>query len=156
MSDYKLCSDGRYGAEMIQLMKKLFPICRSITGSGVRETLKIIQEFIPLKINEVPTGTQAFDWVVPREWNIKDAYIKTQKGKIVDFKECNLHVMSYSTPINEKMPLQELKKHLFTYPKYPTAIPYVTSYYNENWGFCISHRQYESLKEETYEVFIDS
>lgn len=123
----------------------------------MRDTLRIIQSIVPLQIIEVPTGTQAFDWTVPKEWNIKDAYIKNSKGeKIVDFKKSNLHVVSYSIPIHKKMPLSELKKNLFTYPELPDAIPYITSYYKENWGFCISHRQYEQLKDDIYEVFIDS
>ncbi|HLC19512.1 MAG TPA: DUF4910 domain-containing protein [Candidatus Nanoarchaeia archaeon] len=143
--------------DMIKLMRQLFPICRSITGNGVRETFKILREVVPLQVIEVPTGTQAFDWTVPKEWNIKDAYIKNSKGeKIVDFKKSNLHVVSYSTPVNEKISLSELKQKLCTYPELPDAIPYMTSYYKENWGFCISHRQYEQLKEDTYEVFIDS
>ncbi|MBS3138119.1 DUF4910 domain-containing protein [Candidatus Woesearchaeota archaeon] len=143
--------------EMISLMHKLFPICRSITGDGVRQTLKILQDLVPLNIIEVPTGTQVFDWTVPKEWNINDAYIKNSKGeKIVDFKKSNLHVVSYSTPVNKKVSLIELKKNLFTYPELPDAIPYITSYYKENWGFCISHHQMGQLKEDTYEVVIDS
>ncbi|HLC75395.1 MAG TPA: DUF4910 domain-containing protein [Candidatus Nanoarchaeia archaeon] len=143
--------------EMSMLMHQLFPICRSITGNGVRETLKILQNLIPLQVMEVPTGTAVFDWTVPKEWNIKDAYIKNSKNeKIVDFKKCSLHVMSYSIPIHKKLPLSELKEHLHTYPELPDAIPYITSYYKENWGFCMAHQQYEQLKEETYEVVIDS
>src|SRR3989338_4846430 len=115
--------------DMIKLMRQLFPICRSITGNGVRETFKILREVVPLQVIEVPTGTQAFDWTVPKEWNIKDAYIKNSKGeKIVDFKKSNLHVVSYSTPVNEKMSLSELKQKLGTYPELPDAIPYMTSY----------------------------
>jgi aminopeptidase-like protein len=142
---------------MYDLIKKLYPICRSITGNGVRETLKIIQKHIPLKIYEVPTGTKAFDWEVPKEWNIRDAYIKDSKGnKIVDFKKCNLHVVSYSIPIHKKMSLSELKPHLFTLPDKPETIPYVTSYYKENWGFCLAHSVFKLLKEGIYEVVIDS
>jgi aminopeptidase-like protein len=145
------------GLEMFDLISRLFPICRSITGNGVRETLGILQEHIALKINEVPSGTQVFDWTVPKEWNIKDAYIKDPSGKkIVDFKNCNLHVLNYSLPINRTLSLEELKLHLFSLPEYPDWIPYKTSYYNENWGFCISHNQLQSLKEGNYEVFIDS
>jgi len=139
------------------LIKKLFPICRSITGDGVRETLKIIQEHIPIKIHEVPTGTKVFDWEVPKEWNIRNAYVKDSKGnKIVDFKKCNLHVVGYSVPIRKKMSLSELKPHLFTLPDKPDSIPYVTSYYKENWGFCLPHSVFKLLKEDTYEVVIDS
>lgn len=145
------------GKEMHTLMKKLYPICRSITGDGVRETLKIIKQIIPIEIKEVPTGTKVFDWTVPKEWNIKDAYIKNSKGKkIVDFKNSNLHVISYSIPIKKKMNLSELKKHLYTIKEHPDWIPYITSYYKENWGFCITYNQYKKLKEDEYEVVIDS
>lgn len=145
------------GENMFDLMKKLYPICRSITGNGVRQTLQIIKEIIPIDIKEVPTGTKVFDWEVPREWNIRDAYIKNSKGeRIVDFKKNNLHVLNYSTPIHKKISLEELKKHLFTLPKHPDWIPYKTSYYDENWGFCITNKQYEQLEDDTYEVYIDS
>lgn len=143
--------------EMFQLIERLYPICRSITGNGVRETLNIIKEYIPLEIQEIPTGMHVFDWTVPREWNIKDAYIKNSKGeKIVDFKQSNLHILNYSVPINKKMNLEILKEHLFTLPEYPEWIPYLTSYYKENWGFCLSHKQYIELEEDIYEVVIDS
>lgn len=143
--------------EIYDLMKTLYPICRSITGNGVRETLDILKERIPLKIHEVPTGTQVFDWTVPKEWNIKDAYVKNSKGeKIIDFGKSNLHILNYSVPINKKLSLAELKEHLFTLPDYPDWIPYLTSYYKENWGFCLSHKQFEKLQEDVYEVVIDS
>jgi len=142
---------------MYELMKKLYPICRSITGDGVRDTLNIIKEIIPIKIHEVPSGTKAFDWVVPKEWNIKDAYIKNSKGeKIVDFRVSNLHVLNYSIPINTTVTLDELRKHTYTLLDHPDWIPYVTSYYAENWGFCMSHKQYEKLEDDIYEVVIDS
>lgn len=145
------------GAELYNLAEKLYPICRSITGNGVRETLGAIQNIIPLEIHEVPTGEKVFDWTIPNEWNIKDAYIKDSSGnKIVDFKKLNLHVLNYSAPIHKKIPLHELKKNLFTLPDQPELVPYKTSYYKENWGFCISHNQLLSLKEGEYEVFIDS
>lgn len=145
------------GEDLYNLIKKLYPICRSITGNGVRETLKIIQEHIPIEIHEVPTGTKVFDWTVPKEWNIKDAYIKNSRDeKIVDFQESNLHVLNYSVPVNKKVPLEELKKHLFTLPEHPDWIPYRTTYYEENWGFCMTHRQLEQLEDEIYEVVIDS
>ena len=145
------------GKEMYDLIEKLYPICRSITGDGVRETLKIIEERIPIEIHEVPTGTRVFDWTVPKEWNIKDAYIKDSKGaKIVDFTKSNLHILNYSVPIQRKMLLSELKGHIFTLPDYPEWIPYLTSYYQENWSFCMSHKQYEQLEEDIYEVVIDS
>lgn len=143
--------------EMFYLMRSLYPICRSITGDGVRETLNIIKEHVPIIINEVPTGTKVFDWTIPKEWNIRDAYIKNSKGeKIIDFKKSNIHVLNYSMPINKKMSLKELKEHLFTLPDYPDWIPYVTSYYKENWGFCLTHRQYEKLEDDIYEVVINS
>ncbi len=145
------------GKDMYELVRELYPICRSITGDGVRESLKIIGKHIPLKVFEVPSGKKVFDWIVPKEWNIKDAYIKNSKGeKIVDFKKCNLHVLNYSVPINKKVSLEELKEHVFTLPEHPDWIPYVTSYYKENWGFCMSHKQFESLEEDEYEVVIDS
>jgi aminopeptidase-like protein len=151
-----LTSDG-IGRDIYALAAEIYPICRSITGNGVRATLRQLSEHVPLRIHEVSTGTPAFDWTVPREWNIRDAYIRDARGdKIVDFAASNLHVMSYSTPVRARMPLAELRKHLYSLPEQPELIPYRTSYYAENWGFCISHRQLESLREETYEVLIDS
>jgi aminopeptidase-like protein len=148
---------GEIGKEMYQLISDLFPICRSITGNGVRETLRIIKKYIPLTVHEVPTGTKVFDWSVPMEWNIKDAYVKNSKGeKIIDFKKNNLHVLNYSIPVRKKASLKELKKHLFTLPEYPDWIPYRTSYYKENWGFCLSYNQLINLKEDEYEAVIDS
>ena len=145
------------GAEMHELISGLYPFCRSITGNGVRQTLHSVQKYIPLKIHEVPTGTKAFDWEVPREWNISDAYIKNSKGvKIIDFNKSNLHVLNYSIPVNKKVNLEELKKHMFTLPGRPDLIPYRTSYYQENWGFCMSHNQFRTLQDDTYEVCIDS
>ena len=145
------------GEEIFALAAKIFPICRSITGDGVRETLREIAADIPLDIHEVPTGTPVFDWTVPREWNIRDAYIKNDQGeKIVDFAKSNLHVMSYSVPVRARMTLGELKSHIHTLPDQPDLIPYRTSYYSENWAFCMPHRQYESLRDGTYEVVIDS
>ena len=145
------------GEQIFALAAKIYPICRSITGNGVRETLREIGQHMPLDIHEVATGTKVFDWVVPREWNIRDAYIKKTCGdKIVDFYKSNLHVMGYSVPVRARMTLADLKKHLHTLPEQPNLIPYRTSYYAENWGFCIAHSQLESLLDETYEVFIDS
>ncbi|MEH2383022.1 MAG: DUF4910 domain-containing protein [Nostoc sp.] len=143
--------------DIYQLITELYPICRSITGNGFRETLKIIQQYIPLCVYEVPTGTEVFDWRVPKEWNIKDAYIKNSQGqKIVDFANSNLHLVNYSLPIHKKVSLTELKAHLFTLPEYPDLIPYHTSYYKETWGFCLSHNQYLELNDQEYEVYIDS
>ncbi len=150
-------NDNRTGEEMYELLKRLFPICRSITGNGVRQTLKIIQEHIPIKIHEVPTGTKVFDWTIPKEWNIKDAYVMDENGKkIIDFKKNNLHVVGYSVPIKKTVSLSELEEHLYSHPEQPEAIPYVFSYYKERWGFCIAHKDRENLKEGKYKVFIDS
>ncbi|MEM6800061.1 MAG: DUF4910 domain-containing protein [Bacteroidota bacterium] len=145
------------GEQMHQLAQQLYPICRSITGNGVRQSLKILQEHIPLKIFEVPSGKAVFDWTVPKEWNIREAWIKDKKGKkIVDFSDHSLHILNYSVPIHQKMSLQELKGHLFSLPDQPDLIPYRTSYYRENWGFCLTHTQLESLEDGEYEVYIDS
>jgi len=145
------------GQEMYRLIAVLYPICRSITGNGVRETLRIIKGYIPLAVNEVPTGTEVFDWNVPKEWNIKDAYIKNLKGeRVVDFQKSNLHVVNYSVSVKQVMPLEQLKAHLFTLPDYPERIPYRTSYYKESWGFCLSHEQLLTMQDAEYEVCIDS
>ncbi len=153
---HQLSADG-YGREMYDLIRRLYPICRSITGEGVRRTLRILQERIPLSIHEVPTGTQVFDWTVPREWNIRDAYVKDPAGrKIIDFSASSLHVLNYSVPVRTRLPLSELKQHLFSLPEQPELIPYRTSYYRENWGFCLPHRQLEGLPDGEYEVLIDS
>ncbi|HWY37023.1 MAG TPA: DUF4910 domain-containing protein [Bacteroidia bacterium] len=144
--------------ELEKYFDRLWPICRSITGNGLRESFRILQEIIPLELTEVPTGTKAFDWEVPKEWNIKDAYIVTPEGKkICQFKENNLHIVSYSVPKNESIDFAELKKHLFFREDLPEAIPYATSYYKENWGFCISYNEFKSLSQEgEYKIFIDS
>lgn len=148
---------NQLGKEMYQLMSELYPICRSITGNGVRETLGKIKRIVPIEVHEVASGTKVFDWTVPKEWNIKDAYVKNSKGeKIIDFKKSSLHILNYSVPIQKKVSLRELKEHLFTLPEHPDWIPYRTSYYSENWGFCISHNQFTKLEEDTYEVCIDS
>lgn len=150
-------NSDKNGREMYHLMSELFPICRSITGNGVRKTLDIIKKHIPLTVHEVPTGTRVFDWTVPKEWNIVTAFVKNSKGeKIIDFMENNLHVLNYSVPVKKKVSVGELKEHIFTLPEHPDWIPYRTSYYKENWGFCISHNQFINLKEDEYEVFIDS
>jgi len=145
------------GDKMYRIIEDLYPTCRSITGDGVRSTLKRIKQEIPISIHEVPSGTQVFDWVVPSEWNINDAYVITPTGnKIAEFKKHNLHVLNYSIPVHKKLPLSELKQHLYTIPEHPDWIPYRTSYYRENWGFCISDAQFQSLPDGEYEVFIDS
>lgn len=145
------------GHLMHQLMARAFPICRSITGDGVRETLRIISEIVPLAIHEVSTGTAAFDWSVPRGWNIRDAYIADESGKkVVDFKRHNLHVVGYSNPVDKWVTLSELQDHLHSLPEQPNAIPYVTSYYKERWDFCISYEERTKLKDGRYHVYIDS
>ncbi len=142
---------------MYALMAELYPICRSITGNGVRQTLEILKSVIPLEVREVPSGTAVFDWTVPKEWNIRDAYVKGPDGRrVIDFQESNLHVVSYSVPVRSRMRLEELQPHLFTRPDLPDAIPYRTSYYTESWGFCLSHRQLEQMPGGEYEVAIDS
>jgi aminopeptidase-like protein len=148
---------GTIGVEMHQLIAELFPICRSITGNGVRATLRRIAEIIPLDIHEVPSGTQVFDWTVPKEWNIRDAYLANTRGeRVVDFQQSNLHVVSYSTPVRQRMTLAALRPHLFSLPDQPERIPYRTSYYKETWGFCLPHAQLVELADEAYEVMIDS
>lgn len=145
------------GKDLYSLVKELYPICRSITGDGFRRSLNEIGHRISVETHEVPTGTQVFDWVVPREWNIKDAYVKNSRGeRIIDFKKLNLHVLNYSVPIRATMTLSELKPHLFTMPEHPDWVPYRTSYYKDNWGFCLSHNQLQSMDEGPYEVCIDS
>jgi aminopeptidase-like protein len=145
------------GQEMYQLMVELFPICRSITGKGFTDTLDVLMRHIPLEIHRVPSGTRVFDWSVPREWNITDAYVKNEQGeKIIDFQQSNLHIVNYSIPIHSKLSLNDLKDHLFSLPEHPDWIPYKTSYYKENWGFCLSHNKLQELKDGEYEVYIDS
>lgn len=145
------------GLEMYRLVRELYPICRSITGEGVRQTLARIGQEIPLTVRQVPSGTRVFDWTVPREWNIRDAYIKNAAGdRVVDFRESNLHVVSYSVPVKTRMRLAELKPHLHSLPAHPDWIPYRTSYYSESWGFCVTQRQLDALTDEEYEVCIDS
>ena len=145
------------GAELHAFASELYPICRSITGDGLRSSLSRIRERVPLTIHEVPTGTAVFDWTVPKEWNIRDAYIAGPTGeRVVDFRNSNLHVVNYSRPVQTKLTLSELKPHLFTIPEHPDWIPYRTSYYKEDWGFCLPHNQLLALTEGEYEVRIDS
>jgi aminopeptidase-like protein len=142
---------------MHALVERLYPLCRSITGDGVRSTLDIVGESIPLEVTEVPTGTEVLDWTIPREWNIRDAYIKDATGRrVVDFAASNLHVVGYSVPVSATMSLSELRPHLHTLPDQPDLIPYRTSYYSETWGFCLAENTLKELPEGQYEVRIDS
>jgi aminopeptidase-like protein len=144
-------------AEVDRLVSTLYPICRSISGDGVRRSLEILREIAPLEIREVPSGTPAFDWTVPKEWNIRDAYVRRPDGEtVIEFDRSNLHVVGYSTPVHKRVSLDELKAHTFTLPDRPQWIPYRTSYYKEDWGFCMSHDQLQSLPEGEYDVRIDS
>ena len=149
--------DRNIGHHMHDFIRQMYPICRSITGAGIRETLSLVARHIPLEIQEVPTGTPVFDWTVPMEWNIRDAYVKDGTGRrVIDFRQSNLHVVSYSIPIRKTVSLATLKDHLHTLPDHPDWIPYRTSYYQETWGFCLRHRDLLKLKEDRYEVCIDS
>ncbi|WP_214627340.1 DUF4910 domain-containing protein [Paenibacillus agaridevorans] len=143
--------------EMEDLFDLLFPICRSITGPGVRESIQLLQKHIDLELLRVPTGTKVFDWTIPQEWHIREAWIKDSAGnKIIDFAKYNLHVVNYSAPLDQRMPLSELKQYINSMPTLPDAIPYVTSYYKRRSGFCMAHRQLESLPEGEYHAYIDS
>ncbi|MBV8901543.1 MAG: DUF4910 domain-containing protein [Verrucomicrobia bacterium] len=148
---------GEEGRKSYALIEALYPICRSITGEGLRQSLRLLQGTVPLELHEVASGTAVFDWTVPKEWNIRDAYIKNAAGeRVVDFQRCNLHVLNYSVPVRRTMSLAELKPHLYTLPETPDWIPYRTSYYRETWGFCLSQRQLERMEDGEYEVCIDS
>lgn len=155
-------SSAEIGREMYRLAEAIFPICRSITGDGVRQTLKILSDFIAkdgmaFSVHEIPSGTQVFDWTVPKEWKIREAYIENERGdRIIDMKQNNLHVMGYSLPVNRWAPLDELKQYVYTQPDQPEVIPYVTSYYKERFGFCMSDKQLRSLPEGKYHMVIDS
>jgi aminopeptidase-like protein len=145
------------GRDMYDLIAELYPICRSITGEGFRSTLDTLARHLDLAIHEVPSGTRVFDWTVPREWNITDAYVETSAGeRVIDFRASNLHVVSYSVPVDARMSLAQLRPHLHTLPEQPDWIPYRTTYYDDNWGFCLTQRQLDSLAEDDYHVVIDS
>ena len=146
------------GEELYKLVAELYPICRSITGDGVRRTLEIVgRELGGLEVHEVPTGTQVLDWTVPREWNVRDAWVADAAGeRVIDFQASNLHLVSYSAPVRATMPLAELKQHLFTLPDQPDRVPYRTSYYAERWGFCASQRLVDGLPDGDYEVCVDT
>lgn len=150
-------TDPEIGQEIYALATEIYPFCRSITGRGVQETLDCLARYIDLSVHAVPTGTQVFDWVIPKEWTIRDAFIKNASGeRVVDFQRSNLHVLNYSTPIHAHLPLSELRKHIFTLPDCPDAIPYRTSYHEERWGFCMADRQLASLPDGIYEAMIDA
>jgi aminopeptidase-like protein len=142
---------------MHRLIERLYPICRSITGDGVRETLDIVGELIPLERHEVPSGSEVLDWTVPKEWNIRDAYVADPSGRrVIDFRELNLHVVNYSVPVRARMSLDELRPRLHTLAQFPDRVPHRTTYFNEDWGFCLRHRDLERLEPGEYEVVIDS
>jgi aminopeptidase-like protein len=147
------------GSDIFALATEIFPICRSITGDGVRRTIDLLARHIPIQRHELPSGTPVLDWTVPNEWNIADAYIKNSRGeRVVDFQRSNLHVVNYSAPVRKTLPIDELKRHIFTLPNQPDLIPYRTSFYKEEWGFCMSQRQLEALEDAggEYEAVIDS
>jgi aminopeptidase-like protein len=145
------------GVDALELVRRLFPICRSLTGDGVRQTFDVLEEHIPLQRREIASGTKVFDWNVPQEWNIREAHITAPDGtRIVDFQRLNLHVVGYSEPVRATLPLEALRERLHTLPDQPDLIPYRTSYYDRTWGFCLSHRQFEQLEPGDYEVVIDS
>ena len=146
------------GQNIYDLCARMFPICRSITGEGVRETFSLLREIVPeIVLYEVPSGTAVFDWVIPKEWNIRDAWIKDSAGnKVVDFKKSNLHVVGYSIPVDKKVTLEELKRVVYTQPDQPDVIPYVTSYYQERYGFCMTQNEKDRLQEDVYHIYIDS
>ncbi|NUT52117.1 MAG: DUF4910 domain-containing protein, partial [Saccharothrix sp.] len=145
------------GREMHALVERLYPLCRSITGDGVRATLDIVGEYVPLEVHEVPTGTRVLDWTVPQEWNIRDAYVADASGKrVVDYAASSLHVLGYSVPVSAVMPLSELRPHLHTLPDHPSWVPYRTSYYKPEWGFCLAQETLDALPDGEYEVRVDS
>ena len=158
MSDVSTVNgEASVGADMYDFIADLYPICRSITGPGIRQTLQAVRERVPLKIRSVPTGTPVFDWTVPKEWTIRDAYVKNPAGeRVVDFREHSLHVVNYSVPVHRTMSRKELEPHLHTLPEQPDLIPYRTSYYNEAWGFCLSETQRQRLGDGPFEVCVDS
>ncbi len=149
--------DAALGQQLYDFVTDLYPLCRSITGDGLRETLHRVARVAPITLHEVPSGTQVFDWTVPREWNVRDAYVKDARGeRVIDFRRSNLHVVNYSVPFRGRLSLAELRPHLFTLPDRPDWIPYRTSYYKDSWGFCLSQRALDALPDGEYEVCIDT
>ena len=145
------------GQDLFAMVAELYPICRSITGDGVRATLGVVGRQLDLEVHEVPTGTEVLDWTVPREWNVRDAWVAGPDGKrVIDFADSNLHLMSYSVPVRATMALEELREHLYTLPDQPEWVPYRTSYYAERWGFCASQRLVDGLPEGDYQVCVDT
>lgn len=150
-------ADQPIGDAIYGTVADIYPICRSITGEGVRRTLARLGAHIDIAVREVPTGTQVFDWTIPREWNIRDAYIENERGeRVVDFRRSNLHVLNYSRPVSVRLPLRELRKHIFTLPDQPDLVPYRTSYYADAWGFCMAHAQLAALPDGMYRAVIDA
>lgn len=149
--------NSTHGTQIFELATRLFPLCRSLAGDGVQATLEIINEYLPLQIHAIPTGTQIYDWKAPHEWTVHDAFIRDDAGnKIVDFKHNNLHVVNFSLPVRARLPLVELKKHIHTLPEQPGLIPYRTCYHAEGWGFCMAHTDLMDMKEGIYDVVIDA
>ena len=149
--------NGHSGEELHGLCRRLFPICRSITGDGVRETLSVLNDLIDLDVHEIPSGTPVFDWHVPPEWNLRQAYVENAAGeRLIDASAHNLHVLNYSEPVDRTLSRQELDGHLFSLPDQPDLIPYRTAYYARNWGFCLPHRQRQALTDGKYHVVIDT
>jgi aminopeptidase-like protein len=145
------------GQKLYDTAARLFPICRSITGDGVRQSLAVLREIAPIETVEIASGTPILDWTTPKEGNIRDAWIKNAAGeRVVDFRANNLHILQYSVPVRAKLPLAELKKHIFTIPAEPDLIPYRTSYYSERWGFCMTQRALDALPDGDYEACVDS
>ena len=145
------------GQKLFALIERLYPICRSKTGNGVRETLRIVNEFAGLDVHEVPSGSAAYDWTVPKEWNVNDAWVRDSHGRrVIDFQKSNLHLLGYSVPVHRTMPLAELRRHLVSLPDRPDWIPFRDTFYREDWGFALRHKDLENLEDGEYEVCVDA